>query len=576
MNERKESLVATNGSDTVYPAKGHIVKIKFNNGKELDINKNDIVIFVGPNNAGKSQSLSDIYQLAKNKVPTIVVSDIEVSKEGSLKQLLEATSKKDYNGNYIQYTALNHIVSYGDGHTENYFSKNQYYGEYRNWFVTKLDTQARLSLCFPARYIRRDEPKTNPIHYAAFDKQYRKWLSGRFKQAFGTNIIPNTQFGAEIPLCLGDPVKLEDTFSDEQERQEAYADILETYKQVQDQGDGIKSFTGILLSLMLNYYCTYLIDEPESFLHPPQARIMGQIIGETLSDNQQAFISTHSEDVIKGLLEACTDRLKIVRITRYDDTNDFSILDNQKVKEIFGDPLLKYSNIMSSLFHNVVVLCESDSDCKLYSVIDSILKQEEGKYSETLFLHCGGKHRMARTASALLALDIDVRLIPDMDVMNDETVFKSIVETFGIDWNSIRTDYNILVSNLHSTKERIFRADAKTAINQILDAKQGTELSKKEIEIINNAIRTVSKWDNIKHSGETIIPAGDATNAYKRLKKELVDHKIYLVPVGELEGFVKEVGRHGPDWVNDVLEAYPDLSSDVYNQVKDFIRSIGL
>ena len=252
------------------------------------------------------------------------------------------------------------------------------------------------------------------------------------------------------------------------------------------------------------------------------------------------------------------------------------IVYNQKVKEIFGDPLLKYSNIMSSLFHNVVVLCESDSDCKLYSVIDSILKQEEGKYSETLFLHCGGKHRMARTASALLALDIDVRLIPDMDVMNDETVFKSIVETFGIDWNSIRTDYNILVSNLHSTKERIFRADAKTAINQILDAKQGTELSKKEIEIINNAIRTVSKWDNIKHSGETIIPAGDATNAYKRLKKELVDHKIYLVPVGELEGFIKEVGGHGPNWVNDVLEAYPDLSSDVYNQVKEFIRSIGL
>lgn len=88
--------------------------------------------------------------------------------------------------------------------------------------------------------------------------------------------------------------------------------------------------------------------------------------------------------------------------------------------------------------------------------------------------------------------------------------------------------------------------------------------------------RTVSKWDNIKHSGEAVIPAGDATNAYKRLKKELVNHKIYLVPVGELEGFVKEVGGHGPNWVNDVLEAYPDLSSDVYNQVKDFIRSIGL
>lgn len=562
-------------TETISPAKGYIAKIKFNTGKELDVNKNDIVVFVGPNNAGKSQSLSDIYQLSNNKVPTVVISDMVVSKEGSLKKLLESTSMKHDNGHFIEYTTLNHRVTYHEG-VEHSFANNQSFGEFRNWFVTKLDTEARLSICLPAQSIRRDQPKTNPIHYASFDRKYRVWLSESFKRAFGIDIIPNTHNGLDIPLCLGNPVKLDDIYKDEQERQEAYAEILATYKQVQKQGDGIKSFTGILLNLMLNYYCTYLIDEPESFLHPPQARIMGQIIGTTLSDKQQAFISTHSEDVIKGLLEVCPDRLKIIRITRQDDTNDFSILDNQKVREVFGDPLLKYSNIMSSLFHKTVALCESDSDCKLYSVIDSYLKQEKGKYSETLFLHCGGKHRMARTAAALLALNIDVRLIPDIDVMNDEVVFKGIVETFGIVWDAVKTDYNVLVSNLHSTKERILRTDAKTTINQILDAKQGTELSKKEIESINNAIRTVSKWDNIKHSGEAVVPAGDATNAYKRLKKTLIDHKIYLVPVGELEGFVKEVGGHGPNWVNDVLEAYPDLSSDVYDQVKAFIGSIGL
>lgn len=32
---------------------GYISKLFLNNGKEIDINKNDIVIFVGPNNAGK-------------------------------------------------------------------------------------------------------------------------------------------------------------------------------------------------------------------------------------------------------------------------------------------------------------------------------------------------------------------------------------------------------------------------------------------------------------------------------------------------------------------------------------------
>ena len=48
------------------------------------------------------------------------------------------------------------------------------------------------------------------------------------------------------------------------------------------------------------------------------------------------------------------------------------------------------------------------------------------------------------------------------------------------------------------------------------------------------------------------------------------------MPVGELECFVKEVGGHGPEWVNTVLENYPDMNNAVYKDVKDFIRGIGL
>ena len=66
------------------------------------VNKNDIVVFVGPNNAGKSEALFDIYQLSNSKVPTVVVSGIEVIKDGNLKQLLEMTSIKHDNGTHIQ------------------------------------------------------------------------------------------------------------------------------------------------------------------------------------------------------------------------------------------------------------------------------------------------------------------------------------------------------------------------------------------------------------------------------------------------------------------------------------------
>lgn len=46
---------------------GYISKLVFNNGLEISIKENDIVVFVGPNNAGKSQSLKDIYELCDNK-----------------------------------------------------------------------------------------------------------------------------------------------------------------------------------------------------------------------------------------------------------------------------------------------------------------------------------------------------------------------------------------------------------------------------------------------------------------------------------------------------------------------------
>lgn len=51
---------------------------------------------------------------------------------------------------------------------------------------------------------------------------------------------------------------------------------------------------------------------------------------------------------------------------------------------------------------------------------------------------------------------------------------------------------------------------------------------------------------------------------------------IFIVPVGELEGFIKEVGGHGPEWTNHVLEKYPDLDNEIYKPIKDFIGSIDL
>lgn len=557
-------------------AGGYISQVQFKNGESIELLQNDIVVFVGPNNAGKSQCLRDIYALAEGKQNGIVVSDITITKyDAPLEPLLNAIAQPQKSGSGNIYDVLNYRIGFYSN-TEQNFKTSKKFGDLAKVFMTQLDTSARLTICNAVGSITRSDPKQHPIHYAAYDSKYRKWLSDNFKKAFNIELIPNTQYGSAIPLCMGKPVKLEGTFEDEQSRQEAYAEILATYKQVHQQGDGVKSFTGILLHLMLDYRCIFLIDEPEAFLHPPQAKIMGQVIGETLSDQQQAFISTHSEEIIKGLLEVCPERVKIVRVTRQEDENQLSILDNKDFAEVWNDPLLKYSNIMSSLFHKTVVLCESDSDCKMYSIIESYIKQQQGSYSETLFIHCGGKHRMAKISSALRALKINVKLIPDIDVLNDENVFRGIVEAFGCIWDNVKKDYNIIVSNLHSSKEKIARSTAKVNIDRVLDAKKDQYLSGKEIESIQNEVKVISKWKAIKSGGVASLPAGDATNAFRRLDNTLKAAGIYIVPVGELECFIKEVGGHGPEWSNAVLEQYPDLNDEVYSNIRNFIRSMNL
>lgn len=554
---------------------GYISELTFNNGQKVNIAPNDIIVFVGPNNAGKSQSLKDINELCSNpKKQVKVISKINIKKSSKdIKSLLNEIAYSSHQGSYISYQFLQHSFS---SYVVEQSQSNSTFSELRSVFIAYLDTDSRLNICRPTESISRNQAKHHPILYAAFNYgTYGAWLSKNFYRAFGEHLIPHTQYGNTIPLCIGENVDLSsETFSNEQERQAKYAEILDGYKQVHLQGDGVRSFTGILLYLMMDNFCTYLLDEPESFLHPPQAHIMGQIIGETLKENQQAFISTHSADIIKGLLDVASNRIKIIRITRTNDKNQFSILDNETFQEIWADPLLKYSNIMSGLFHKKVILCESDSDCKFYSIIDEYLQKEKGRYSENLYIHCGGKQRMAKVIKALKSLNVDVCLIPDFDVLNNEEILKNILSAFDIKWSAIEKDYKIIDANLSSAKETIDRSLAKIQINEILDKKIVKTLSKDEITKIQAIIKTSSKWECVKKQGVNGLPSGDASSAFARIDAIFKSNGIYIVPVGELECFLRTIGGHGPEWVNKVLEQYPDINNPIYNSVKAFIGEV--
>lgn len=68
-------------------------EIDFNDDTKIDrINKNDIVIFVGPNNVGKSQTLKDIYNGLADK-PSMILKRIRPYKWGNVNEIKNLIKK---------------------------------------------------------------------------------------------------------------------------------------------------------------------------------------------------------------------------------------------------------------------------------------------------------------------------------------------------------------------------------------------------------------------------------------------------------------------------------------------------
>lgn len=552
----------------------YVSGITFNNGVSLSLEKNCILIFVGQNNVGKSQVLRDIYVHARNELGTLVVTKTSFSKSTYeiISEWLAAHFAVDDIRDCRSYSGMG--CSFNQYQVQRAESSGVF-GEITDAFVSRLDTATRLAISNPPEAVGRRTATKHPIHILERDERLLEKVSAYFRKAFGVGLIPFVGYGRTIPLCVGDDPKdvCNETLTASQ-RESRFLKVLDGLPQLQDQGDGMRSFAGVMLYLTLDFYNMFLIDEPEAFLHPPQATLLGNVIGDLLSNDQQAFISTHSMDFINGLLEKVPSRVKIVRVTRSGNSNNFSILDNARLIQIRKDPFLRYSALLEGIFYKNVVLCEGDADCMFYSMLNSAADMKDAKGTETLFTHCGGKQRMAKVIGALKELKVDIKVIPDFDVLNNESILKELVQVCGGEWGQIERDYNVLISDI---KQRAnvgeTGADILKKISAELSDAMEIVVSQTKMRNIREMLSSNTEWDRLKEAGVSGIGAGNPCQSCKAVLSYLATIGIHVVHCGELERFVPVIGGHGQNWLHAVLDKYPDVSDSVYNAAKDFVRS---
>lgn len=534
---------------------------------------------VGPNNAGKSATLRAIRDKLQNQAhQSPVLRSVEIQKFGTISDFADwltgwAVVQKESSPENPVFQAL------GMGVHQSQLQSDWQRGDsvlqtLARWFCHLLSADERLHICNPPSNIAlsRDNP-SHPIHFMLRDDGLELKLSAKFRKAFGVDLVVHRNAGNQVPLHVGDRPKVN---ANEDRVSIGYIERLEKLPTLHTQGDGMRSFAGVLLATSVGRESILLIDEPEAFLHPPQARLLGTTLVQDRHRERQLFIATHSTDILRGVLDAESSDVRVIRIRRNGEANSVRLLDNERIKQLWSDPLLRYSNILDGLFHEAVVVCEADSDCRFYSAIldaSHTASVDEAKRPDLMFTHCGGKARLPVVIRALREVDVPVRAVADFDVLSEEEPLKSIVESLGMSWAEIQSDWRTVKLAIDAKKPDLSTAEVKSAIGDVLAAVNSTVFSAKAKNEIQGILKRASAWAHAKAVGKTFVPSGDASKACERLLATLRAGGLHVVEVGELEGFVRTEGGHGPKWVNTVLSR--SLATDPeLEDARRFVREL--
>jgi energy-coupling factor transporter ATP-binding protein EcfA2 len=565
---------------TQLPEKGasrsriHLQSIDFIDGRRIQLAPGEILVVVGPNNSGKSQLLRDVHQ--------IFVSGS--SGRPNLRAVDSITYEMGPGVEIFSWLEAVHPAGAGGLHSVPFVGRMLMRDLQDQWtvrdrrglqaltrlFVLYLGTEERLSAANPTDLIDFvTQIPERPLHRLFDDDQLELTLSDFVKRSFGVDLVVNRSAGNKVRLHLGKrptPPKGKDRIAKE------YRDEVNQLAAVERQGDGVRAFVGVAASVLTIDADVLLLDEPEAFLHPPQAHLLGQFLAEQTPVDKQLLVATHSSDVLRGILDQASSRVRVVRLERDASGNRATELRPDQVRNVWKDPLLRFSKVLDGLFHDGVVVCEADGDCRFYAAISDAIR-EGGHWPDISWVFGSGKSRIATIAQALRAIGVPVRVVIDFDGLQSEDELKKIVESVGCDWSPLASDFNIVKSAIDQRRAQLSTEELKINIAAILDEIKQLTVPEKDVKKIRELLKRGSAWGEAKRMGKAFVPNGQQSAAYERLAASLQKCGIFLVEVGQLEGFCRTIDSHGPAWVAQVLER--DLANDAeLREAREFVHSI--
>lgn len=561
---------------------------------ETALNLPNLTVLVGPNNCGKSRALKDIIRLTCSTDKNVAAAvHVLQSFPPNAKALTDAygikpsTAEGENTAFYWLNTELDNESSIRHGSytrwPEGFDVAVKQPSEFQPYFANQLTaflkTENRLQLVSQCESARESHQAQNLLQvlYAAgreTELEIRRIISDAFPEieiALDFSVPQQLQFRVgkgfdKLPL---DP-------------REARR-ILTECESLDDHGDGLRSYVGIVTALVALKRPVVLIDEPEAFLHPPQAFRIGQFIASQASQGRQIIVATHSADILRGIIFHSKDAL-IARIDRIADKNAIKPLDPDRLRSLVLDPLLSAAGVLNGLFYSGVVVTEADADSRFYQS----LANKANLGSDVHFVNADNKQTVPKVLSAYRQLGIRCAGLVDIDVLNNAEEFKKQLEAAGITGGQLaealearqKIDNEVratpAVARLEMAAKRV--SEMKALVDAALvgnsDAHEKTLVQlRRDLEKLK---ADASEWQVVKKDGAAALKNTNAE--FEKLYQLCGAAGLFVNPLGELEASLSEYGIewHADKriWITRALQLIPSLEVDMGKQPWKLISQV--
>ena len=541
-----------------------ITNIRFKFGRTpgatpLDVPPTPVTVFVGPNNSGKSKVLREIQSYCstgRSSTGDVILDSLEF--EGySAERIDGAIAATAVQPRENETVAVDHIMVGGKAGRQAVpvqplrqalADPDRQTTQFCQWFLKYntllLDGQSRITLVNeqPAGNLQQD-PHTS-LQVLFRDNKRRAEVRRIVNEAFGVHfVIDPTNLGKlNIRLSPRPPsVGMEEKGI----HQEA-VDFHAAAQPISQASDGVKAFAGIVTEVLAGDPRVILIDEPEAFLHPSLSNKLGvELSRAALSSDKRVFVSTHSASFVMGCIFSGAP-VNIIRLTYRSEVATARLLPSDELLELMRHPLLRSTGVLNGLFHEFVVVSESDADRAFYQEVNQRLLREQSDRGipNCLFINAQNKQTVPTIIRPLRKLGIPAAGIVDIDVIKEG----GRVWTNQLDGGYIPQLAHDSLAHLRGSVKRAADASGK----------------------------------KIKRDGGVAIFKKEDREVAEGLLNQLREYGIFVVPNGELESWLQhlEAIGHGPSWLIDIFEKMgsdpesPEYVSPSEGDVWSFIETI--